>query len=118
MPQESQLDFWGAICFGVVIGWITYRTLRRNQSTGLTDIATVIGALGGAAITGIWKPGTGAFGGYCIGLLIGFFGYLIVSLLLVGKEGRRRVDEWLGRDPPTYRNPDTSSEVNRKPPPG
>ena len=69
----------GAICFGIVIGWVTYRTLRRTQTTGLSDIATVIGAVSGAAITGIWKSDTNAFGGYCIGLLVGFFAYLIVA---------------------------------------
>jgi hypothetical protein len=115
MP-ENQVDFWGAFCFGIVIGWVTYRSLRRNQSNGLSDIATVIGALGGAAITGIWKPGTGAFSGYCIGLLIGFFAYLIVSLLLAGKDARDKVYDWLGSDPPTYKNLATTDEVIRKPP--
>lgn len=113
---DNQIDFWGAFCFGIVIGWVTYRTLRRNQTSGLTDIATVIGALGGAAITGIWKPGTGAFGGYCIGLLIGFFAYLVFSLALAGKEGRSKVYDWLGSDPPTYKNLVATDEVVRKPP--
>jgi uncharacterized membrane protein YeaQ/YmgE (transglycosylase-associated protein family) len=114
--SDNQVDFVGAVCFGIVIGWVTYRTLRRNQTSGLTDIATVIGALGGAAITGIWKPGTGAFGGYCIGLVIGFFAYLIVSLILVGREGRGKVYDWLGSDPPTYKNLANTDEVIRKPP--
>ena len=102
MPDlDASLTLLGALCFGIVIGWICYRTLRRNQAaSGLSDIATVIGALGGAAITGIWKPGTGGFGSYCIGLLIGFFGYLIASLLLEGKEGRQSVAAWLGTAPP------------------
>lgn len=103
MPVDSDanLNFWGAFCFGLVIGWITYRTLRRNQAaSGLSDIATVIGAVGGAAITGIWKPGTGSFGGYCIGLLIGFFLYLIVSIILEGKEARKTIPTWLGTEPP------------------
>jgi hypothetical protein len=35
----------GAICFGLVIGWITYRTLRRAAgAVGLTDLATVLAA--------------------------------------------------------------------------
>lgn len=98
---EAMLNLWGALCFGIVIGWVAYRTLRRNQAaSGLSDIATVIGAVGGAAITGIWKPGTGAFGGYCIGLLIGFFLYLIVSIILEGPEGRKTVTAWLGTEPP------------------
>lgn len=101
MPDSETLSFWGALCFGIVIGWVCYRTLRRNQAaSGLSDIATVIGAIGGAAITGIWKPGTGAFGGYCVGLLIGFFLYLIVSYFVEGPEGRKQVGTWLGTEPP------------------
>jgi hypothetical protein len=101
VDTDATLNFWGAFCFGIVIGWITYRTLRRNQAqSGLSDIATVIGAIGGAAITGIWKPGTGSFGGYCIGLLIGFFLYLIVSIILEGKEARKTIPTWLGTEPP------------------
>lgn len=100
MPTDATLNFGGALCFGVVIGWICYRTLRRNQAaSGLSDIATVIGAVGGAAITGIWTPSSGAFGGYCIGLLIGFFLYLIVSLIVEGPEGRKNVGAWLGTEP-------------------
>src|SRR5207248_1563475 len=48
----------GALCFGVVIGWITYRTLRRSSETvALSDIATVVGAVGGAAVTGLFHNG-------------------------------------------------------------
>jgi O-antigen/teichoic acid export membrane protein len=97
---DAVLNVLGAFCFGVVIGWICYRTLRRNQAaSGLSDIATVAGAIGGAAITGIWKAGTGAFGSYCIGLMIGFFLYLIIALVIEGPEGRKNVSAWLGTEP-------------------
>lgn len=116
MPSDNSLHFWGAFCFGIVMGWITYRTLRRSQTTGLSDIATVIGAVAGAAITGIWQQGTGAFGGYCIGLLIGFFAYLIISLLLIGTEGRAKVYDWLGSEPPVYRNSNAERPGGQDPP--
>ena len=71
----------GAICFGVVIGWITYRTLHlRKDDVGLSDIATVIGAVGGAAVTGLFKS-ENLFAAYCIGLAAGFFLFLIVANL-------------------------------------
>ena len=36
----------GAICFGIIVGWVTYRTLRRSGETiALSNIATVIGAV-------------------------------------------------------------------------
>jgi hypothetical protein len=35
------LSEWGAVCFGLVVGWITYRTLRRREGVAaLSDIAT------------------------------------------------------------------------------
>ncbi|WP_214405677.1 hypothetical protein [Pseudonocardia lacus] len=72
----------GSICFGLVIGWVTYRTLRRNaESVQLSDIATVIGAVGGAAVTTVFAD-PDLFGGYCIGLAVGFFAYFIVGLFV------------------------------------
>lgn len=75
----------GAAVFGVVVGWVTYRTLRRStESVALSDIATVIGAVGGAAVTSLFADDL--FGYYCIGLGVGFFVYLIVALVLAGKD--------------------------------
>lgn len=88
------LTGWGALCFGLVIGWVTYRTLRRkNDATALSDISAVIAAVGGAAVTSLFKIGP-MFGAYCIGLVIGFFAYLIVSFILYGKEG---TGDWMGK---------------------
>lgn len=66
----------GAACFGLVIGWVTYRTLVKEEKASIADIAAVIGAVGGATVTGMFKDET-AFGLYCIGLAVGFFGFLI-----------------------------------------
>jgi len=83
----------GALCFGVVVGWIVYRTLRRRtDSSALSDLATVIGAVGGAAVTAIFKTET-LFGFYSIGLASGFFVYLITSLII---SGNKKVDEFMG----------------------
>lgn len=72
----------GAICFGLVIGWITYRTLRRKDgNAAISDIAAVIAAIGGAAITTLFS-GAELFSAYCIGLAIGFFGYFVVALIV------------------------------------
>jgi hypothetical protein len=90
----------GAFVFGIVVGWITYRTLRRSESGGISDIATVIGAVGGAAVTALFPQETGAFGAYCIGLGIGFFVYLGVALLLAKSIGKpETVADWLGSAP-------------------
>jgi uncharacterized membrane protein YeaQ/YmgE (transglycosylase-associated protein family) len=89
----------GAWCFGVVVGWITSRTLRRTTPGGLSDISTVIGSIAGAAITGIYKPSTNSFGYYCIGLFVGFFAYLLISVYIAKKEGNQAVGDWLGSEP-------------------
>jgi uncharacterized membrane protein YeaQ/YmgE (transglycosylase-associated protein family) len=69
----------GAVCFGVVVGWITYRTLRRQGETvALSNIATVIGAVGGATVTGLFSSKE-LFGLYSIGLAAGFFLYLLLG---------------------------------------
>ena len=81
----------GALLFGVVVGWITYRTLRRREgNAALSDIATVIGAVGGGAVTVLYGQG-GLFGWYAIGLAGGFFGYFLVML---GIDGDNKTD-WM-----------------------
>ena len=83
----------GAGCFGVVMGWITYRTLRRREGAALmSDMATVIGAIGGAAITALFKS-PDLFGIYCIGLFVGFFAYFIVGLRLKDADTAK----WMGK---------------------
>jgi hypothetical protein len=90
----------GAFFFGLVIGWVTYRTLRRSSVSGLSDIATVIGAVGGGAVTGLLSKESGAFGSYSVGLAIGFFLYLFIAVLFSRKAGKgKAVDEWLGEGP-------------------
>ena len=69
----------GAVCFGVVIGWIVYRTLRRRgDAAKISDIATVIAAVGGAAVTTTFRSDN-LFGCYSIGLAGGFFAYLLLG---------------------------------------
>ena len=91
----------GAFAFGVVIGWVTYRTLRRSSGgSSISDIGAVIGAVGGAAVSGLFPRETGAFGFYCLGLALGFFGYLATAVVLAGRTGQlTQVNEWLGEAP-------------------
>lgn len=83
----------GAGSFGAVIGWITYRTLRRKEgSSVLSDLSTVIGAVGGAAITALFKTPE-LFGAYSIGLAGGFFLYFIIGLFI---SDAKTVNMWMG----------------------
>lgn len=86
------IDSIGAALFGLVIGWVTYRTLRRStEAVAVSDIATVVGAVGGAAVTGLFGN-QNLFAWYSIGLAVGFFAYLIVAVTFL-KDVR-----WLSRD--------------------
>jgi uncharacterized membrane protein YeaQ/YmgE (transglycosylase-associated protein family) len=84
----------GAIAFGVVVGWVTYGCLRRADRKGLTDLTTIIGAIGGATVTGLFQPNTGSFAGYCVGLAVGFFAYLAFYMWFP-----ESAPKWLGERP-------------------
>jgi O-antigen/teichoic acid export membrane protein len=93
----------GALCFGLVIGWVTYRTLRRSEDkVALNDIATVLGVVGGGAVTTLFDD-PDLFGFYAVGLAIGFFAYLTVGLIREGEQ----VAVWMG--PPRSKNGDDSN---------
>ncbi|HEV8262305.1 MAG TPA: hypothetical protein VGQ19_16330 [Burkholderiales bacterium] len=84
------IEIIGAVCFGFVVGWVTYRTLRRQGETvALSNIASVIGAIGGAAVTGLFNTPQ-LFGWYSIGLFLGFFLYMILGHTVFKDSG------WLG----------------------
>lgn len=76
-----QID--GPFCFGIVIGYVTYRSLARSGPTSsISDIAAVIGALGGGAITKLFTPESEAFGSYAGGLVLGFALFIVISATL------------------------------------
>ena len=83
----------GGACFGAVIGWITYRTISRKATpVSLSDLATVLGVVGGGIVTGLFDQ-PDLFGAYSVGLFLGFFAYAATRLLLTrGKAA----EEWLG----------------------
>lgn len=76
----------GAFCFGVTVGYIAYRTLVRTERSAVSDLTTVVSAVGGAAVTGLFRPQQGdAFGWYSIGLLSGMAVFFVLFLLMNGK---------------------------------
>lgn len=76
----------GSVCFGLLVGYITYRTLARTaDKTSISDLAAVIGAVGGGAVATIVKPQTDNFGWYAIGLLAGFIAYGVLFAAVNGK---------------------------------
>ncbi|TDD18209.1 hypothetical protein [Nonomuraea diastatica] len=89
----------GAICFGIVIGWLTHTTQRHRQgAAGLADLAAVLAVVGGGAVTAVLGLPE-AFGGYAVGLVIGFFGHLALVTLMPGSKW---TDAQPGRPTSTY----------------
>lgn len=101
------LQLIGAAAFGALVGWFVYYINRyRTGGVQFSDLVTLIGILGGAAILAIFPSATDLFGAYGVGLAIGFFGYFVVLLVLVSQsdnfdwdwflDGRRKkaVDPW------------------------
>jgi hypothetical protein len=86
MTAREVVDDIGALCFGVVIGYITYRTLiRSTEKAAISDLAAVIAAVGGGAITALFKPGTTSFAAYAVGLLAGMAAFFVLYGRLHGK---------------------------------
>lgn len=86
----------GTCCFGFLVGYITYRTLARTTaSASISDLAAVISAVGGGAVTAIIRPGTSLFGWYAIALLAGFIAYGFIYWALNSTEEFAKV---MGRD--------------------
>ena len=78
----------GSLCFGAVIGWITYYTMRKNtRPRSLSDLTVILVALVGPAILAVFPAPVAEirqtmFGYYGIGLASGFFLYYIMFLVL------------------------------------
>jgi len=69
----------GAACFGIAVGYITYRTLARTtDKAAISDLGAVVSAIGGAAVTGLFTPGTSLFAWYSIGLLAGMALFFVI----------------------------------------
>jgi hypothetical protein len=97
----------GALLFGAVVGFITYRALiRTTDKAAVSDVGAVVGVIGGAAVTGLFDPHTSdLFGWYAIGLAVGLATYFILFALLNGVERTANV---MGKETtsPTPTGPD------------
>jgi hypothetical protein len=97
---------YGSIGFGMVIGWVTYYTMRKNtQERTLADITVILSALVGPAVLAVFPaPQEGKqtmFGYYGIGLAIGFFAYYIVFVLLLWKSPDKLIRSVFSTSPTT-----------------
>jgi hypothetical protein len=87
MQRSASVISIGAICFGIVIGYVTYRTLVRKGPAVITDIAGVIAAVGGGVVTVWFDQAKGdSFAYYSMGLLAGMILYYVQFLVTNGKK--------------------------------
>lgn len=87
-------ELLGAAAFGFVLGWNVYFVNRyRTDQIALSNLASLVGVLGGAAVLALFPAGTRLFGAYGIGLALGFVTYLVLLLVLVRKSDKFTV-EW------------------------
>ncbi|HLZ63894.1 MAG TPA: hypothetical protein VKR06_43755 [Ktedonosporobacter sp.] len=76
----------GAFFFGLIIGWITYRILRRRAAAPwMQDLIALGGVIGGAVALAFFRNEV-VFGWYAIGMDLGFFAYFAVGVILSGKQ--------------------------------
>ena len=89
------LQIVGAGAFGALIGWYVYYINRyRVGDVQFSDLVTLVGILGGAAILALFPARTDLFGAYGIGLAVGFFGYFVVLVILVVSPGTSTADRF------------------------
>jgi hypothetical protein len=84
MTETGWVALLGAGAFGALIGWYVYYINRyRKSDVQFSDLTSIIGILGGAAVLNLFPSSTPLFGAYGIGLFVGFFGYFVSLLLLI-----------------------------------
>lgn len=86
----------GAMSFGAVIGWFLYLINRyRKGDVQFGDITTVVGAIGGGAVTALFPQSGNLFGAYGFGLALGFFGYFVILMAMVALSRNFNIDYFL-----------------------
>jgi hypothetical protein len=93
MGSTSTVMAIGAVAFGASVGFIAYRTLvRTTEKAAISDLGTVVGVIGGAAVTGLFNPKeSDLFGWYAIGLAAGIAVYFTLFALFNGVRETARV---------------------------
>ena len=88
----------GALLFGAVVGFITYRALvRTTDKAAVSDVGAVVGVIGGGAVTGLFDPQkSDLFGWYAIGLAAGLATYFALFAVLNGLDKTAKV---MGKEP-------------------
>jgi hypothetical protein len=93
---KEMITIIGAGTFGALIGWYLYYVNRQRKSdVQLGDLTTVLGIVGGGAVTALFEAKSVMFGAYGIGLAVGFFSYLVVLIYMVARSDNFDADWFL-----------------------
>jgi hypothetical protein len=104
----------GALVFGLVVGFITYRTLVRTaDKAAVTDLVAVVGVIGGGVVTNLYDPTGEPFAWYAIGLALGMAGFFLAYWKMNGKKALAKVmgDETVVLGAPTPPRSDTGPQA-------
>ena len=82
----------GAVCFGLTVGFITYRTLVFKEGSDIGDIAAVVGAVGGGVVM-VWfdQSVNDSFAWYSMGLLLGMVLYYLHTRVFGTEEAKGKL---------------------------
>ena len=75
--------FWGIFSIGFVFGYLLYYAVRHTREFNIDLLSVAIGAVGGATVIGLLSHTEGWIGPYGLGLLAGFFFYLVLCLIFI-----------------------------------
>jgi hypothetical protein len=90
----TTIQMLGAGGFGALVGWYIYYLVRhRTDNVTISDLATIVGVIGGGAVLTLFPAKTDLFGAYGVGLFVGFFGYFLLLLAFVLKSPKFGI-EW------------------------
>lgn len=73
----GSLAIWGAICFGLVVGWIANAAYTKSTAINLELLSAMIGVIGGGVVA--MYGDINLFGAYCIGVAATFFYRMVAT---------------------------------------
>ena len=80
--MNEMVQLWlpiiGASFFGAVVGWLAHNVFQRAELLNVSWLASMIGVVGGGAVTALFPQGSLMFGAYCVGLGIAFFARVVI----------------------------------------
>lgn len=87
MMSTTVINAIGTACFGAVIGWCIYYSLRRWSSYSPSQLGVLITAVLGSAVSTFFSGGYNV-GAYGIGVALGFFSYAIWAQKHFNNDGK------------------------------